>query len=133
MTFTWQYTISFADTDAAGVVYFANGLRICHCAYEASLAATGIDITDFFCQAAIVHPIVRAEIDFSQPLHCGDLVTVSLYPTRSSETTFEIQYILQKNAIVVAKAKTKHVAVDSLTRQKVTPIPAILAWLSIYS
>jgi 1,4-dihydroxy-2-naphthoyl-CoA hydrolase len=133
MTFTWQYTISFADTDAAGVVYFANGLRICHCAYEASLAATGIDITDFFRQAAIVHPIVRAEIDFSQPLHCGDLVTVSLHPARSSETTFEIQYTLQKNALVVAKAKTKHVAVDSLTRQKVTPIPAILTWLSIYS
>ena len=34
MAFAYYYTVRFQDTDAAGVVYFANVLRICHEAYE---------------------------------------------------------------------------------------------------
>ena len=43
MSFTYHRTIRFKDTDAAGVVYFANILAICNEAYEESLEASGID------------------------------------------------------------------------------------------
>jgi len=36
MPFTYSRTVHFADTDAAGVVFFANFLAICHEAYEES-------------------------------------------------------------------------------------------------
>ena len=42
MPFVYHRTIRFADTDAAGVVFFPNYLTICHEAYEESLAAAGI-------------------------------------------------------------------------------------------
>ena len=44
MSFAYSRTIHFADTDAAGVVYFARYLSICHEAYEEALAAAGIDM-----------------------------------------------------------------------------------------
>jgi len=34
MTFAYDRKIHFADTDSAGVVYFARLLSICHEAYE---------------------------------------------------------------------------------------------------
>jgi hypothetical protein len=39
MPFSYVRTVRLADTDAAGVVYFARTLSICHEAYEAALAA----------------------------------------------------------------------------------------------
>ncbi|MFS8118916.1 MAG: acyl-CoA thioesterase, partial [Microcoleus sp.] len=44
MSFSYTRTVRFQDTDAAGVVYFANVLAMCHEAYEASLAASGINL-----------------------------------------------------------------------------------------
>ena len=44
MPFEYQRTVHFADTDAAGVVFFANYLAICHEAYEESLGAAGIGL-----------------------------------------------------------------------------------------
>ncbi|MBD2021122.1 1,4-dihydroxy-2-naphthoyl-CoA hydrolase, partial [Leptolyngbya sp. FACHB-36] len=44
MPFVYSRTVRFSDTDAAGVVYFASALSICHEAYEASLAAVGVDL-----------------------------------------------------------------------------------------
>jgi len=71
-------TIRFADTDAAGVVYFASLLSICHEAYEASLLRIGVDMRQFFSGSSIALPIVHAEIDFFQPLMCGDQIQISL-------------------------------------------------------
>ena len=39
MPFTYERTIRLGDTDAAGIMFFANYLVLCHEAYEASLAA----------------------------------------------------------------------------------------------
>ena len=44
MPFVYRRTIRFADTDAAGVVFFPNYLAICHEAYEESLADDGIEL-----------------------------------------------------------------------------------------
>lgn len=67
MSFIYTRTVRFGDTDAAGVVYFANVLAICHEAYESSLAASGIDLKAFFSQGVIAIPIVHASIDFCVP------------------------------------------------------------------
>jgi 1,4-dihydroxy-2-naphthoyl-CoA hydrolase len=48
MAFIYSRTIHFQETDAAGVVYFANLLALCHEAYEASLAEAGVDLRQFF-------------------------------------------------------------------------------------
>jgi 1,4-dihydroxy-2-naphthoyl-CoA hydrolase len=48
MAFLFNHTVRFHETDAAGVVYFANGLTLCHTAFEASLAAAGVDLAHFF-------------------------------------------------------------------------------------
>ena len=48
MTFAYDRKIHFADTDSAGVVYFARLLSICHEAYEHYLENLGVDLRSFF-------------------------------------------------------------------------------------
>ncbi|HEY1765790.1 MAG TPA: acyl-CoA thioesterase, partial [Opitutaceae bacterium] len=57
-------TVHFADTDAAGVVYFANYLSICHEAYEEALGSAGMALAAFFSKEGVVVPIAKCEAEY---------------------------------------------------------------------
>ncbi|AFY41250.1 thioesterase family protein [Nostoc sp. PCC 7107] len=129
MSFIYNRTVRFADTDAAGVVYFANVLSICHEAYEASLEIAGINIKAFFTKPAVAFPIVRANVDFLRPMYCGDELNVSLIPQKLSADKFEIAYEISITEVLVAKAITRHVCIDVNSRSKQELSDEIIQWL----
>src|ERR1039457_3685406 len=92
MPFTYDRTIHFADTDAAGVVFFANYLAICHEAYEESLSASGIELKGVFADNGIVIPVAKSEAEYLRPISCGDRLRVSVRPNLLSEHSFEIHF-----------------------------------------
>ena len=119
MPFIYQRTIRFQDTDAAGVVYFANVLAICHEAYEESLAALGIDLKSFFNNPDAAVPIVHASVDFFHPLFCGDKVSIHLTPQYKGADYFEIAYqMLAPSEQQIAKVITEHVCVHPTSRNR---------------
>ena len=118
MAFAYYYTVRFQDTDAAGVVYFANVLRICHEAYEVSLAASGINLKSFFTNSSVAFPIVHANVDFLRPMYCGDNLMISLLAEKIGLDKFEITYEIIIDEVVVAKAITRHVCIDISSRNK---------------
>jgi 1,4-dihydroxy-2-naphthoyl-CoA hydrolase len=128
MKFTYSRTIRFADTDAAGVVYFANYLSICHEAYEEALESVGIELHDFFSQEGVIIPISNARADYLRPMRCGDRIEVDLSASQVKEDTFFIEYeiwLADNHRKLAAQAKTAHVCVDSTTRKR-TPLPETL-------
>jgi len=134
LPFIYDRTIHFRDTDAAGVVYFANGLSICHEAYEASLAASGIELKSFFRGGASAVPITHASIDFFKPMFCGDRIAVSLVKTLLSPDSFQIEYqlffdIASDEKTAIAKALTKRVCIDPTTRKRCNLSPDLLKWI----
>ena len=130
----YQRTINFRDTDAAGVVYFANGLSLCHEAYEASLAASGINLQSFFKGETIAVPITHASIDFFKPMFCGDRIAIALTPELLSSTEFQINYQLffGEGDKAIAKAITKHTCIDVATRKRCNLYPSLLEWLESF-
>ena len=68
MSFQYSRRVYLGDTDAAGVVYFAKGMEICHEAYEESLASSDISLEQMLADKKVALPIVRAEIDFLRPM-----------------------------------------------------------------
>ncbi|PZU99418.1 MAG: 1,4-dihydroxy-2-naphthoyl-CoA hydrolase [Pseudanabaena sp.] len=129
--FVYDRTIHFRDTDAAGVVYFANVLAICHEAYEASLVASGIDLKSFFTGNVAV-PITSAKTDFFKPMFCGDRIKILLESNLISSNSFEIKYQIffdgepQK---AIAIAETKHTCIDSVTRKRISLSQQLLQWI----
>ena len=120
--FSYQRKIRFADTDAAGVVYFTNLLSICHEAYEEYLANININLNNFFQDSLTAIPIIHAEIDFLKPLFCGDIILVKIYPKLVDEKIFTMEYQIFNDTQKVAMALTKHIAINPQTRE-VTVIP----------
>ncbi|HBE20632.1 MAG TPA: 1,4-dihydroxy-2-naphthoyl-CoA hydrolase [Cyanobacteria bacterium UBA11149] len=132
MPFTYNRTIRFQDTDAAGVVYFANVLSICHEAYEESLAIAGINLKTFFSHSGTAIPIIHTSVDFFAPMFCGDKLLIHLTPQELGDTKFEISYEIvadSSSQVKLAKALTRHVCINPITRTR-TPFPEeIVAWL----
>ncbi len=122
MGFSVNHRVRFQETDAAGVVYFANGLSLCHAAYEDSLLAAGLNLAEFFsASAGAVYPIVHASMDYRHPIRCGDVVVVSLSPYRLNDFSFAINYHLQSNTApptLLAEALTRHVCIHPQRRDR---------------
>ena len=136
MNFNYQRRIYLSDTDAAGVVYFAKGLEICHEAYEESLAIAGINLNQMIRQGETALPIVHAEIDFLRPLFCGDRIKINL--VTSLVNTSELAIAYQISAIanlerVLVKAQTRHVCINPQIRQRINLPPEIREWLKVGS
>lgn len=133
MPSTYDRILRFADTDAAGVVYFANYLSLCHEAYEQSLLAHGFRLQADCVRLGILVPVRRSEADYLRPLVAGETVTVSLTARLESADTFTISYELTKvegRVKRVAVVKTTHVCLDAALRER-RPLPGeFLTWLA---
>lgn len=131
MSFVYPKTIHLADTDAAGVVYFAKLLEICHEGYEESLAEFGINLQELVQKFTVAIPIVHAEADFFRPIFWRDRVILNLTPILLSETEFEVSYSLRKEDSdkALATGMTRHVCINSQTRKRVALPTPIQDWL----
>lgn len=144
MPFLYQRTIYFKDTDAAGVVYFANVLSICHEAYEASLKLSGINLRAFFSDRHRAIPIVHASVDFFQPMFCGETYIIELVPTLIKPSEFSIMYQIYperqeaettmptSHGPANAKAHSRHVCIHPLARKRLDLDNAMTTWLKQY-
>jgi 1,4-dihydroxy-2-naphthoyl-CoA hydrolase len=134
MAMVYNYQVALRDTDAAGVVYFANLLAICHGAYESSLADAGIDFHQMVSNSQVALPLVHASIDFRRPIYCGNCLQITLIPTCQSSQEFSVSYqICLADRLVAGRAITKHVSIDPTGRQRIDlPLP-ITAWIAAYS
>ena len=77
-TFTYKRRIAFHETDAAGVVYFANFFRLAEEAETHALASLGSIVT----RDGHLYPRVHAEADYLAPLRFFDEVAVHCCITR---------------------------------------------------
>jgi 1,4-dihydroxy-2-naphthoyl-CoA hydrolase len=130
--FEYERTIHFADTDAAGVVFFARYLAIAHEAYEEALGSHGLPLATFFKDTGLVVPIAKSEASYLRPLHTGERILVSLQSTRESENAFTIDYTLWKTKPTKKRAAvitTKHVCINSTTRQQAVLPDELAAWV----
>lgn len=123
--FIYQRKIRLRDTDTAGVVYFAHLLSMCHEAYEEYLVSLNINLSSFFREQQLAVPIIHSEIDFFKPLYWGDIININLQGKIVNTQIFEIFYEVAKENIQIAKASTRHICINSNTRNK-TNIPSEL-------
>ncbi|MEC4806856.1 MAG: thioesterase family protein [Jaaginema sp. PMC 1080.18] len=128
MVFVYPYRIDLADTDAAGVIYFAKAFEMCHSAYEHYLATWAIALPEIVKSYSIALPIVHSEADFFQPLFWGDRVLVKVTSEPPRPHSFELAYQItpenQPDAIAIS-ARTRHVCINPQTRQKAL-LPEVL-------
>jgi len=133
MPFTYKRTVYLADTDAAGVVYFANVLMMCHEAYEVSLATADISIKALLNNLSIALPIVHSRANFFRPMFHEDELLIHLSSQLLNDTEFEVVYTIvaaSSSQQHLAEAITRHVCINPTSRNRTQLPEAIIKWLS---
>jgi 1,4-dihydroxy-2-naphthoyl-CoA hydrolase len=133
MPYTYSRTIHFPDTDAAGVVFFANYLVICHEAYEEALAAAGLNVATIFAANGIVVPIAKSSAEYLRPLRVGDKLRISVLPELLSENSFALSFELFRLGPpekLAARVRTEHICTSRQLRERVPLPPALARWVS---
>ena len=124
--FTYQTKVKLHDTDAAGVLFFANQFKMVHDAYESLLEAIGFGFADLIRHKDFSLPIVHAESDYKAPLFVGDLIEIQVRIEKVGQTSVTFSFtLLNPKQQAVGTARTVHVAVSKTTRQKIL-LPADL-------
>jgi 1,4-dihydroxy-2-naphthoyl-CoA hydrolase len=131
MPHTYHRTIRLADTDAAGVVYFARTLSLCHEAYEDALAAAGVNLAELL-GGEIIVPIGKSEAEYLRPLRPCDKVRITVTPERLTDHSFAIRFEVIRIGTpekVAARVRTEHVCTSPAKRARVPMPPSLAAWV----
>jgi len=124
--FTYKTEIHLHDTDAAGVIFFANQFKIIHDAYEALLEKFGWGFAFMLKKSPYFLPIVHAECDYKQRLFVGDKIALTVAVEHIGTTSFALIYTIKNSRKkLVGTGRTVHVTTHKKTGKK-TPLPASL-------
>ena len=78
--FSFAIRVYYEDTDAAGVVYYANYLRFMERARTEWLESLGFPLAAFEAAHGVTFAVMRAEIDFLRPARLNDRLDVTVAP-----------------------------------------------------
>ncbi len=124
--FTYRRKVRLQDTDATGVLYFSEQLKMALEAFEDFLSRHEMPLRRLI-DSPFLLPVVHAEADYLAPVMVGDeldiQLTVEAVGTKS--VTFAYRFVDVRKKINVGTAKIIHVTVDKQTRQSV-PVPDTL-------
>jgi acyl-CoA thioester hydrolase len=117
--------VYYEDTDAAGVVYYANYLRYMERARTEWLSALGHDLAELERREGVVFVVHRVEIDFRQPARLGDRLEATLALVELHRASMQVTQDVLRDGRTLTHAR---VAVACLDRASWRParIPAAL-------
>lgn len=85
----------YADTDAMGVVYYANYLVYFEVARTTALAELGHPYWDME-KAGVLIPVLRAHCEYLRPARYGDLLTIRVARSRPGAARVRFDYELRR-------------------------------------
>ncbi|NVL90893.1 MAG: acyl-CoA thioesterase [Desulfobacterales bacterium] len=120
--FETEINVKLHDTDAAGMLFFANHFRIAHTAYEDFMKSINCSLDYIIRESDYLIPIVHAEADYERGLYLGEKFTISL-KAEVGQTSFTLSYLFKdEDGNVAARLRTVHVTISKKNGEKI-PLP----------
>lgn len=122
--FATRLRVRYAETDAAGVVYYGNYLTYFEVARVELLRALGVPITEVEARGIVI-PVVEARLKYLRPACLDDLLDVSLGLNAVGPASFAFDYEVRRDGLLLATGWTRLAVCDRETGRSM-PMPG---WL----
>ena len=122
MAFVWPVRVYWEDTDAGGVVYYANYLKFMERARSEWLRAFGFEQDVLRDDAGVVFVVRRVEIDYLSPARFNEQLEVSVRLHEMGRASLSVRQELLRGSTRLAEAVVTLACVDAL-RFKPVKIP----------
>jgi acyl-CoA thioester hydrolase len=112
-TFVWPARVYYEDTDAGGVVYYANYLKFLERARTEWLRSLGFEQRDLMHEAGILFAVRHVEIDYLLPARFDDELRIEAAVRQASRVSLTFaQRIVREPGTVLCTASVKVVCLD---------------------
>ena len=122
--FTTRVRVRYAETDAAGVVYYGNYLTYFEVVRVELLRALGRPITSIEAQG-VQMPVVEARLKYLRPARLDDLLDVSVSVESLGPASFACDYEVTRDGLLLVSGWTR-LAVCERDTGRAMPMPG---WL----
>ncbi len=121
-TFWWPVRVYYEDTDAGGIVYYANYLRFMERARTELLRATGAEHEVLRERDGVLFVVKRVDIDYRSPGRLDDELLVSAEVVAWGRTSITFRQQVMRGDTCLAEARIVVVCLDT-ARFRPHPIP----------
>ena len=127
-TFHLPVRVYWEDTDAGGVVYYANYLRFMERARSEWLRSLGVDQAALAREERIQFAVVEAQVRYRQPARYDDLldVSASVEAWRGASVSFHQEIRRTADRVLLASAGIRAACLDADTMRPRPLPPALL-------
>jgi len=110
--FAFRIRVYYEDTDAGGVVYYANYLKFMERARTEWLAALGFPLATFERMHGVAFVVRRLEIDFLGPARLNDALDVTVEAVERGASRLVATQSCRRDGIALANAHVTLACVD---------------------
>ena len=119
--FNFNTKVYYEDTDAGGVVYYANYLKFLERARSEAIYSLGFSNKELLEDHGILLIVKSCNIQYKQPAQLEDLLEISSEATSFTKTSILMKQLILKGKDLISEAEVHLVAVDK--KGKPTKIP----------
>lgn len=123
--FRWPVRVYYEDTDAAGVVYYANYLKYLERARTEWLASLGFDMTALEREHNVIFVVHRLDIEYLRPARLYDSLEVTLELTKLGRSTLAATQEVFRDNEQLLSARVTLACVDPV-KWRPARIPALV-------
>ncbi len=124
--FTWTVRVYYEDTDAGGIVFYANYLKYFERARTEWLRALGINQQELIEQHGAMFVVKNVSIDYHAPAKLDDVITLTLSIEKLGRASVQFTQQASRGADPLASARVKVGCVDRAAL-KPRPLPDAVA------
>ena len=111
--FIYNVKVYYEDTDAGGIVYYANYLNFLERARTEAIASFGLSNKKIEKEFGALIIVKSCNIQYKKPAHLEDELTIRSFVKSISKVSFHMMQIITKNDNIIAEAQIHLVFVNS--------------------
>ena len=124
--FQWPVRVYYEDTDAQGVVYYANYFRFLERARTEWLRALGVDMVALMAEERRIFVVAEVQARFLAPARLNDQLIVSAQLTNLSRVSFDIEQNIYRDTIdgeqlLGGNVKAAYLDADTMSPKRLPP------------
>jgi len=127
--FAWAMRVYWEDTDAGGVVYYANYLKFMERCRSEWLRALGVDQARLRAERQLQFAVVNVTVDFLKPARLDDEIVVTAELERLRGATIAFKQTIRRDDVQLIDATVRVACLDSGTlKARAIPKDLFMEW-----
>jgi len=114
-TFSWPIRVYYEDTDAGGVVFYANYLKFFERARTEMLRKQGFEQDILMSEAKIIFVVKSIQVDYLSPARFNDYLDVSAEIVQAKKISLDFKQLIYHQQTLLCKASVRIACLDAQT------------------